>query len=109
MTSIRLRRIYLLINTKHGITEFDKAMLQDLNEKLQAKPESRVTLQAILTKIDSLPRQFQASKITEIQAQIFAIAPLCLPGILTAAAKEPRIGIDDLRRSIGEACAVFRK
>jgi GTP-binding protein len=104
----RLRRIYLLINAKHGVTEFDKNMLQHLNDKLKTTPGTRakLSLQAILTKVDTIPADDASTQIKQIQADIFTHAPICMPPLLTAINPKLAVGIDAVRASIVETCGV---
>ena len=104
----RLKRVYILFNGEHGLNEFDRIMLQSLEEKSQS-PEigGRWTLQAIITKADTMSGDVRAA-IQKVQRDIFETAPLCLPGIVTANSKNVHIGIDNVRRSMVEACGLGR-
>ena len=101
----RLRRVYILLNAKHGVNEADKLMLRDLDAKIQSG--SRWTLQAVITKADLVPLD-RDTTIPRIQRTIFEHAPTCLPPIITAALKSTSTapGVNDLRLSIVEACAL---
>lgn len=103
----RLRRIYLLVNAVHGLNDADRAMLQSLDEQCQAASSTNFTLQAIITKADNLLRSDNGREaIKDIQKDIFEAAPTCLPAIVTAALDESRLGIDEMRTSIAEACGL---
>ena len=105
---IRLARVYILFNGKHGIKEYDRLMLESLEQKCQAQEgHTRWTLQAIITKVDSIDGDVRR-QINEMQREIFEAAPTCLPGILTASSKRATLGIDDVRNSIIDACALGR-
>ena len=65
-----------------------------------------ITLQAIFTKCDLLDRRAQ-EKLQRMQQEIFEAAPLCLPGIITAASNA-QVGIDKVRQSIVDACGLGR-
>lgn len=98
--------MYILINAKHGINEADELMLRDLDAKIQSG--SRWTLQAIITKADLVPLN-RATTISRIKQAIFEQAPTCLPPIVTASPKKSKSappGVNDLRTSIVEACAL---
>ena len=104
---IRLARVYILFNGKHGIKEYDRLMLESLEQKCQAQEgHTRWTLQAIITKVDSIDGDVRR-QINEMQREIFEAAPTCLPGILTALSKRATLGIDDVRNmdGIGEEYA----
>lgn len=103
----RLRRIYLLVNAVHGLNDADRAMLQRLDEQCQAASGTTFTLQAIITKADNLLRSANGrGAIKDIQKDIFETAPTCLPAIVTAALDDSRLGIDEMRKSIAEACGL---
>ena len=104
----RLRRIYLLINAKHGVTDFDKNMLQHLNDKLHASVGTRaqLSLQAILTKVDTIPANDASTMIKQIQSDIFQYAPICMPPLLTTITPKFAFGVDMVKASIVETCGV---
>ena len=97
--------MYILLNAKHGINEADKLMLRDLDAKIQSG--SRWTLQAIITKADLVPLN-RDTTISRIKRTIFEQAPTCLPPIVTASLKSTStaLGVNDLRMSVMEACAL---
>jgi GTP-binding protein len=82
-------------------------MLQHLDEMIQSG-HSRWTLQAIITKADLVPLVNVNPVISSIRQSIFDNAPTCLPPIVTASLKSTGLGIDDVRRSIVEACGLVR-
>jgi GTP-binding protein len=82
-------------------------MLQDLDERIQSG-HTRWTLQAIITKADLVPLDKLDTAISSIKQSIFDSAPTCLPPIVTASIKHTGLGIDDVRRSIVEACGLAR-
>lgn len=104
----RLKRVYLLLNAKHGLNEADRLMLSDLSERCMSSGGTRWTLQAVITKIDELPLSEVKSTLHDMQKDIFEAAPACLPPVVTAAAKHPRLGIDIMRASIVDACGIGR-
>ena len=104
----RLKRIYLLINSAHGVKEVDSVMLETLNRLCEESMQTDrpITLQAILTKADTLSTSSKG--IPQLQREIFEAAPLCLPAIVTSASKTVELGVDETRRSILEACGLGR-
>lgn len=99
----RLCRVLVLLNAKHGVNEADKLMLQHLDEKVQSG-RLRWTLQAIITKADLVSPHNQEAAIEGIKRAIFENAPTCLPPIVTSSFKSNGLGVNDVRRSIVEAC-----
>jgi GTP-binding protein len=83
-------------------------MLHTLNEQCQAFSGTRFTLQAVITKADTVPVDQVATMIPKMRQQIFEAAPFCLPPIITSATMQPRFGIEEMRRSIVEACGIGR-
>jgi GTP-binding protein len=104
---LRLKRIFVLINTEHGLKEIDAMMLESLNHTCEASlPTDRpITLQAVLTKAD-LVKSGSRMQIQKLQSEIFEAAPLCLPAILTASSKHIQVGIEEVRRSITDGCGL---
>jgi GTP-binding protein len=95
--------VYVLLNAKHGANEADKLMLRQLDDKVQSG-SVRWTLQAIITKADLVSLHNQQAAIEGINSSIFENAPTCLPPIVTASLKSNGLGVNDVRRSIVEAC-----
>lgn len=104
-TRRELCRVYVLLNAKHGANEADKLMLQHLDDKVQSGG-AKWTLQAIITKADLVSRHNQEAAIEGIKRAIFENAPTCLPPIVTSSLKSNGLGVNDVRRSIVEACGV---
>lgn len=102
--SVRLRRIFILFNGGHGLNEIDAMMLQSLDERVQASAGLKFTLQAIITKADTIPDRKLASSIAQMRQDIAEAAPTCLDPIVTSTAKYPFTGIDAVRNAIMEAC-----
>jgi len=98
-----LCRVYVLLNAKHGANEADKLMLRHLDDKVQSGGP-RWTLQAIITKADLVSQHNQQAAIDGIKRAIFENAPTCLPPIVTVSLKSNGLGLNDVRRSIVEAC-----
>ena len=103
----RLCRVYVLLNAKHGLNEADRLMLQDLDDKIQSG-QVRWTFQAIITKADLVSCHNQDTAIEGIKRAIFENAPTCLPPIVTSSLKSDGLGVNDVRRSIVEACGIAR-
>ncbi|CAL1715261.1 unnamed protein product [Somion occarium] len=101
----QLKRVYILFNAKHGLNDVDRMMLQSLDSQIQSSSGSRFTLQGIITKVDTVGAG-AADAVTKIQKDIFEVAPTCLPAIVTSATRRPLYGIEDVRRSIVEACGL---
>lgn len=64
------------------------------------------TLQAVITKADTVPTAQLGDVITTLRQEIFKTAPLCLPPIITSARMSPPFGIDALRKNIAQACGL---
>ena len=99
----RLRRIYILFNAKHGLNEIDKAMLQHLEHKCQT---THLTVQAVVTKADTVPSKELPGRISEMRLQINEASMNCLPPIITSSNTSPPFGIEEVRKSIAEACGL---
>jgi len=80
-------------------------MLQHLDDKVQSGG-SRWTLQAIITKADLVSLHNQEAAIDGMKRAIFENAPTCLPPIVTSSLKSNGLGVNDVRKSIVEACDV---
>ncbi|KAH7910288.1 P-loop containing nucleoside triphosphate hydrolase protein [Hygrophoropsis aurantiaca] len=105
-----LRRIYVLLAATHGVTSADQSMLSSLDAQVQSFAGTRFTLQAIVTKADTLRRDGR-EQIERIHKDIFAAAPTCLPPIIAAIPPPGGLrsfGVDEVRRSIVEACGIIR-
>ncbi|KAJ6568407.1 P-loop containing nucleoside triphosphate hydrolase protein [Mycena vulgaris] len=107
-TRKQLRRIYILFNGKHILNPADLEMLGHISDTLFTQEGTQpYTLQAIITKADSIPDKSLGQVIPTIQKQIFEAAPLCLPPIITSAVMRPMFGIDKVRANIAEACGLI--
>ena len=102
-----LRRVYVLLNAKHGVTETDTAMLRSLSAQSLASSGLDFTLQTVITKADELPADGAGDVIPTMQRKIFDAAPACLPAIITSALMKPPFGIEDVRKSMADACGLL--
>lgn len=84
-------------------------MLETLNKQCEEAgvQNRRISLQAVFTKCD-VPKSDAANAIKAMQREVFELAPLCLPGIVTAVSTGARFGIDQVRESIIDACGLGR-
>jgi GTP-binding protein len=81
-------------------------MLSSLDARCQASSGLKFTIQSVITKLDAVaPGKINNVK-TVLPQQIFDVAPTCLPPIFTSAKFSPAFGIDNLRKSIIEACGL---
>lgn len=103
---LRLKRIYILFNAKHGLNPSDTQMLTHLSTFLLSPTTGTqpFTLQSVITKLDLLPQGQLQSVIGKMKKEIFEAAPLCLPPILTSCEMNPAYGVEKVRKSIAEAC-----
>ncbi|KDQ50139.1 hypothetical protein JAAARDRAFT_165071 [Jaapia argillacea MUCL 33604] len=100
----QLRRVYLLVNARHGLNAADKEMLQYLDDRCQSSSGTRWTIQTVITKADTALDKQSAGLVSRLEKQIFDIAPVCLPPIVTSMLKHPYFGLDNVRNSIAQAC-----
>ncbi|KAL0953674.1 hypothetical protein HGRIS_004872 [Hohenbuehelia grisea] len=105
-TREQLRRVYMLFNAKHGLSDADTAMLAHLHELCLNTHGTRFTLQSIITKADALPGDQVATMIPQMRQQIFEHAPTCLSPIITSCSMQPMFGIDAARSNILQACGL---
>jgi GTP-binding protein len=88
----QLRRIFLLVDSRHGLKESDKKLMKDLDI-------CGVNYQIILTKADKIKekeREEIVKKTNDVLTKFVAAFPRT---ILTSA--EKKLGIDELRAEIG--------
>ncbi|EGN95105.1 hypothetical protein SERLA73DRAFT_187416 [Serpula lacrymans var. lacrymans S7.3] len=106
-TRNQLCRIYILLTAAHGLTPSDEAMLSSLDANVQSSAGTNFTLQAIITKADTLGSQ--GRKLVEATSQnIFKAAPTCLPPIITACpgGGKSMFGVEEVRKSMIDACGL---
>ncbi|HYE45487.1 MAG TPA: ribosome biogenesis GTP-binding protein YihA/YsxC [Caulobacter sp.] len=92
-----LKRVYLLIDARHGLKEVDK-------EALDALDLSAVSYQIVLTKADKIKPAEAAALVEKTQAQI-AKRPAAFPRVLATSA-EKGTGLPELRAEIKAVCEV---
>ncbi|KAH8116328.1 P-loop containing nucleoside triphosphate hydrolase protein [Phellopilus nigrolimitatus] len=115
-TRAELRQICILINAGHGVTDFDRAMLADLNARLStptvsdrptAPARHAPALQPVLTKLDCIegsPDE-RARAVRAIIDELGVLAPCAAPPVLCAVSATMRFGIEAVRRAMAVACA----
>lgn len=92
-----LRRVFLLIDARHGIKKNDTEIMKMLDE-------AAVPYQVVLTKIDKL-KVGGAEKLIELTRNALREHPAALPEVI-ATSSEKRLGISELRQAIFEAALV---
>lgn len=86
-----LQRVYLLIDSRHGLKSSDQLMVQCLEG-------AHVPYQLILTKIDKTPRSILAERVETLE-KIAALSQTALPSVIATSASQKQ-GLDDLRKDI---------
>ncbi len=90
-----LKRVYLLIDARHGLKEVDK-------EALDALDLSAVSYQIVLTKSDKIKPHEAAALVVKTQGQI-AKRPAAFPRVI-ATSSEKGDGLPELRAEIKAVC-----
>lgn len=85
---VQLRRVFLLIDSRHGIKDVDAKIMKMLDA-------AAVSYQIILTKIDKIPQR-QVAEVLEKTEQTAKNHVACYPEILVTSS-EKNIGIEDVR------------
>jgi GTP-binding protein len=88
-----LRRACLLIDSRHGIKDLDREMMEMLDE-------SAVVYQVVLTKIDKLKRG-EIEGLEESVAKELAKHPAAFP-VLALTSSEKQVGITELRAGLAQ-------
>lgn len=88
---VNLKRVFVLIDSRHGIKKVDKDVLEMLDK-------AAVTYQIVLTKIDKIGAGNLAKVLTETKQEI-ANHAAAYPKVL-ATSSEKNLGIDELRAEI---------
>ena len=86
-----LRRVFLLIDSRHGLKDSDKELMAMLDE-------TAVTYQLILTKTDKL-KKGELAKVIEKTEKAIAKRPAAFPKIINTSS-QTHIGLDLLRAEI---------
>ena len=86
-----LRRVYLLIDSRHGLKDIDKEIMALLDE-------AAVPYQLVLTKIDKIKAGALAHVLGDVEAAI-STHPAAFPLVLATSA-EKRLGLGELKASI---------
>lgn len=90
-----LKRVYLLIDARHGLKDVDK-------EALDALDISAVSYQIVLTKADKIKPAEAAALVAKTQAQIIK-RPAAFPRVI-ATSSEKGTGLPELRAEIKAVC-----
>ena len=86
-----LRRVFVLVDSRHGLKQNDLAMMDDLDT-------AAVSYQIVLTKADKL-KKGQLARMVETTQAALAKRPAAFPEII-ASSSEKNIGIDEVRAAI---------
>jgi GTP-binding protein len=86
-----LARVYVLIDSRHGLKDTDDAMFKELSN-------SAVSHQVVLTKCDAIKPSELAARIVEVEAAL-AKRPGAFPGVIATSSHEGT-GMDQLRAAI---------
>lgn len=93
---VTLRRVFVLIDSRHGIKAVDHEILELLDE-------AAVTYQAVLTKIDKIKPPAVPKVVEACEAELKSHAAAFPVALATSTAKS--IGLEELRASIVAAAA----
>lgn len=88
---MQLRRVYLLVDARHGLKENDLEMMDMLDK-------TAVTYQIVLTKADKIKQSEQQKRIAETQAAL-AKRPAAYPHVLLTSSVD-KAGMEQLRAEI---------
>ena len=93
-----LKRVYLLIDSRHGLKTNDLEMMKMLDE-------TAVSYHIVLTKLDKI-KASDVEKLTDDTKTILKKHPAAFPN-LAITSSEKRIGIEELRLEIAQLCPGF--
>ena len=93
-----LKRVYLLIDARHGLKSVDA-------EALDALDSAAVSYHIVLTKADKLRPASEAEKQVEATLKAVSKRPAAFPRVALTSA-ETGAGLAELRAEIAQACAV---
>lgn len=88
-----LHRLFLLIDSRHGLKKVDEEILKMLDE-------AGVTYQVVLTKTDKVSNAFLEKMTVEIKKKLIK-HPAAFPEVLTTSSKKNE-GIDSIKKTIEE-------
>ena len=86
-----LRRVFLLIDSRHGVKDSDLELMGMLDE-------TAVTYQLVLTKVDKL-KKGELEKVLAKTMNVIAKRPAAFPEIISTSSEKKR-GLDELRAEI---------
>jgi len=93
---VTLKRVFLLIDARHGIKAVDREIIKLLNE-------AAVSFQIVLTKADKISAAALV-KVSEETAAALTSEPAAYPSVIVTSA-ERRQGIERLRATIVQVCS----
>ena len=93
-----LKRVYLLIDARHGLKAVDA-------EALDALDVAAVSYQIVLTKADKLRSTAELDKVVAATLKAVSKRPAAFPRVL-ATSSEKGTGLPELRAEIAAACAI---
>lgn len=101
-----LRRVFMLVNAKHGFSMYDEMMLQDLDKRFKEAAGLSFSYQIVLTKGDLPPVRQLSDVKNQVEQEVYKITRTWSPNVLitSAVGKGKVSGIDRLREAIVEAC-----
>ncbi|CAE6512273.1 unnamed protein product [Rhizoctonia solani] len=100
-----LRRIFFLINAKHGFSKVDAMMLQDIDTRFKQAAGLSFSYQLVLTKIDEVRAQQTLEIKNQVECEARKITGALGPGVLVTSTKGNGFGIGGLRDAILDACS----
>lgn len=100
-----LRRVFLLVNAKHGFSTYDEMMLQDLDRRFSETAGLSFGYQIVLTKIDTLSTAADIIKAKdEVEQEAQKVTRAWTTSALVTSTQGRGFGIDKLREAIIQAC-----
>ncbi|KAJ1306710.1 hypothetical protein OPQ81_007701 [Rhizoctonia solani] len=99
-----LRRVFLLVNAKHGFSEYDGMMLQDIDRRFKQAAGLSFTYQLVLTKVDEIRARQVPGVKNQVESEALEITGALGPGALVTSIKGNGFGIGTLRDAIVGAC-----
>lgn len=101
-----LKRVFLLINAKHGFSTTDEMMLRDFDTRFKDTAGLSFSYQLVLTKMDSVPIPQYVSIKNEVAQRAWNITRTMSSKVIptSAASRGEGLGIQELREAIVEAC-----